>query len=168
MPRFIHLPPPPFPALLTQVIILVMALYRLNQLRRNIIAPLPAWIAQFLFNLPLLLRRLCQPALLTQLIPGYQPVRNHGRYIFPVLCQQPHLFWYTTGETIESFEQIVNSIRFEVKAPRSVSRLPRTNRCRRCLLDVQNRVLLAIMWLRIYPTYRTIAAFFSIKQNHCV
>ena len=44
-------------------------------------------------------------------------------------------------------------------------RIPVSNRRRRCILDVRNRVLPVMIWLRIYPTDHTLASIFQISKS---
>ena len=45
------------------------------------------------------------------------------------------------------------------------SRMPISGRRRGCIVDVKNRVLLAVIWLRNYPTYYSLASLFAISKS---
>ena len=77
----------------------------------------------------------------------------------------PIIFWYMTGETPETLETIVVKIYIEVAAPRHFPRTPRTNRRRPCILDVRNRVLLVIVWLRQYLKLHVLAHISGISKS---
>ena len=162
MPRR-NIPPPPFPCFLSHFLVVVLGLQGYFTNMNPIPPPFPAWILQLL-ALILTLQATMPATLMQQLFPGFQPVRNTGRDLYESI-KKTQLLWYATGESIESFERMVRNISWEVGAPRSVSHQPLTNRRRRCLLDVYNRVLLVLVWLKCYPTYRALAAFFSVSKT---
>lgn len=89
--------------------------------------------------------------------PNFHGRRNSGRNVWAMLKRNPHIFWYSTGETPQTLEVIVNNIGYDVAAPRHVPRTPRSNRRRRCLLDTRNRVLLVVIWLTQYLKYHILA-----------
>ncbi|KXJ24150.1 hypothetical protein AC249_AIPGENE16634 [Exaiptasia diaphana] len=74
-------------------------------------------------------------------------------------------FWYVTGETPESFDAIVQRIGVDVTLPRHTPRVPITNRRRACKLDVSNRVLLVIIWLRHYLKLYVLAYMFGVSKS---
>lgn len=92
-------------------------------------------------------------------------IKNQGVDVYSRVRRTPYHFWYISGETVESYEEIVQTVGWEVSAPRCVLHQPLTNRRRRCLLDVHNRVLLVLIWLRTYPTYFVLATNFSISTT---
>lgn len=158
-----NLPPPQFPFFIAQFIAVILSLRRFVQSNTNSIPPpFPAWILQFIIVMGTL--QTIPTTLLQQLFPGFQPVRNTGQDLYTSI-KKTQLLWYVAGETVESFERMVRYISWEVGAPRSVSHQPRTARRRRCLLDCHNRVLLVLVWLKTYPTYRALASFFSIAKT---
>ena len=81
-----------------------------------------------------------------------------------VLERNPHIFWYATGVTLQTLEVMVDQIRYDVAAP-NLPRTPRSNRRRRCLLNVRNRVLLIIIWLRQYLKIHFLAHLFYISKS---
>lgn len=104
--------------------------------------------------------------LLARLFGNYQPAgRNNGRDVRHLLGIHPHIFWYMTGETPESFEAIVRRIGLKVTLPRHTPRLPTTARRRSCILDADNRVLLVIIWLRQYLKLHVLASIFAISKS---
>ena len=82
-----------------------------------------------------------------------------------ILRRHPHIFWYTTGETPESFESIVRRIALDVTSPRHLPRVPSTNRKTYCILDAYNKVLMVIIWLRHYHTFHALALLFGISKS---
>ena len=70
-----------------------------------------------------------------------------------------------TGETPETLEEVVEKIYREVTLPRQWPRTPRTDRRRRCNLDVPNRVLLVFIWLRQYLKLHVLAYVFDISKS---
>ena len=120
----------------------------------------------FLILLPLLaLFNQRNYALIGRLFPHFRGIRNHGRDVWAVLERNPHIFWYCTGETPESLETVVENIFADVTSPRHLPRVPTSNRRRRCLLDVRNRVLLGFIWLRQYLKIHVLAYIFGISKS---
>ena len=134
------------------------------------IPPPPLFLATvmntFLILLPLLaLFNQRNYALIGRLFPHFRGIRNHGRDVWAVLERNPHIFWYCTGETPESLETVVENIFADVTSPRHLPRVPTSNRRRRCLLDVRNRVLLGFIWLRQYLKIHVLAYIFGISKS---
>ena len=75
-----------------------------------------------------------------QLFPNFRGIRNRGRDVWQILELNPIVFWYMTGETPEMAEAIVEKVYLDVTAPKHLPRTPGTDRRRRCILDVRNRV----------------------------
>lgn len=161
MPR-INTPPPPFPYFLLQAIFIIQGLQKWIASTR-IPPPYPAWIIQFVvfiqsyLSIPL--------SLMQRLFPWFRPIKNQGQDVYTSIRRTPYNLWYLSGETAVSLENIVQTIGWEVSAPRCVSHQPQTNRRRRCLLDIHNRVLLVLIWLRTYPIYFVLATYFSISTT---
>lgn len=162
MPRRNGTPAPPFPNFLLQAFLIINAVYNTWLASTPFPPPFPAWLMHFVIFIHLYHSQLPQN-LIQRLFPWFRPTRNQGRDYYSVIKEDPRKLWYNTGETIESFENIVQTIGWEVSAPRSVLRQPRTNRRRRCLLDIHNRILLVLIWLRTYPTYAVLATDFCIS-----
>lgn len=53
----------------------------------------------------------------------------------------------------------------DVTAPRHLPRTPRTEKRRRCILDVRNRVILVIIWLQQYLKLHVLAPMFQISKS---
>lgn len=166
------LPPPP--AFLSGILSFLLSFFALaNNLlesENDEIPPPPLFLATvmntFLILLPLLaLFNQRNYALIGRLFPHFRGIRNHGRDVWAVLERNPHIFWYCTGETPESLETVVENIFADVTSPRHLPRVPTSNRRRRCLLDVRNRVLLGFIWLRQYLKIHVLAYIFGISKS---
>ena len=86
-----------------------------------------------------------------------------GRDVFSLIRRQQSLFWLNTGETVESFLEIVYQT-----APRFLMLTRRGNprqRMGRFKLDVVNRILLVFIWLRKYPHLNTLALIFDASPQ---
>ena len=70
-----------------------------------------------------------------------------------------------TGETPETLKVVVARIYGERTLPRHWPRTPRTDRSRRCILDVHNRVLLVFIWLHQYLKLHVLAYIFCISKS---
>lgn len=103
--------------------------------------------------------------LMRLLFPNFNGKRNNGRDVWQALERNPIQFWYSTGETPCTLQSIVTNIRMEVTAPRHHPRTPITNRRRRCILDVRNRVLMVFFWLRQYLKLEVLAYMFNISKS---
>ena len=83
-----------------------------------------------------------------------------GRDFYGELERCEHLFWKLTGESVESFQQIVHDV-----TP-YILMYTRRRRLRDCdnpfRLDVRNRILLVIIWLRMYPEVAVLSGLFMI------
>lgn len=75
------------------------------------------------------------------------------------------IFWYVTAETPETLEVAVAKIYGEVTLPRHWPRTPRTERGRRCILDVRSRVLLLFIRPRQYLMLHVLAYIFCIPKS---
>ena len=87
----------------------------------------------------------------------------YGRDVFTNICKQRYLFWLNTGETLESFLQIVRqtALRF-FRITRSGNPRQRIGRYK---LSITNRVLLVFIWLRKYPHIDTLALIFDVSPQ---
>jgi len=104
-------------------------------------------------------------SLIQALFPGLIVQKNVGRDVWSYLEEDPRKFWYLTGDTPQSLDILVHMISHEVGKPRMLPRTPLTGRRRCCILDIRNRVLSVIIWLRSYPTYHTLASIFNISKS---
>jgi len=87
----------------------------------------------------------------------------NGRDLFTLICQQRYLFWLNTGETPETFLDIVYRA-----APRffTITRCGnQRQRVKRFKLNIVNRVLLVFIWLRKYSHIDTPALIFDINPQ---
>jgi hypothetical protein len=77
------------------------------------------------------------------------------------------LFWNLTGESVESFLQIIRDV-----GPTVFSRTRREDRSTEVrftihayILDMRNRILLVIIWLRMYPDVAVLSGMFMISPT---
>jgi len=155
-----NIPPPPLPICLLQAVLNLIAVFRKMRASAQLPPPFPAWMMQFLFLVHSYFSS--QENLMQRLFPWFRPNRNQGRDYYVFVKRDPRKLWVSTGETIESFEDVVDTIGWEVSAPRCVLHQLRANRRRRCLLGIHNRILFVLIWLRTYPTYYVLATDFGI------
>jgi hypothetical protein len=73
----------------------------------------------------------------------------------------PSVFWFLTGETPQSFRELIASIRMAVEMPLDGEGTPKIRR-----LDVQQEVLLVVIWLRHYETYATLSTRFGVSMYY--
>ena len=125
-----------------------------------------------------LLPALCQPPpdenqyfrlifsmLLTILRPPVDPLINirnrlfsndnnifEGRDVFNLFCQNRFDFYNITGETPETFLQLVTTLDIQTHNHRV-----------RHVLSVRNRVMLFVIWLRTYPSFHMLFSIFNIS-----
>ena len=126
-----------------------------------------------MFPLPFFLEEQCGIFILLQLfrymirvhrIPPYANIsirtrllenRNNGPFIvndvFAVAINRPFEFWRLSGETPESFRILANQITVRVHFPE------------RRHLDIENSLLLTLIWLRQYPSYDLLSLCFGIS-----
>ena len=74
-----------------------------------------------------------------------------GRNVFSFLCSHRYQFFQVTGETPETFLDLLKSLC--ISSHKTHQFYPR------------NRVLLALMWLRTYPTYMMLSSLFDISVS---
>lgn len=72
-----------------------------------------------------------------------------GRNVFESIAEQRYTFFEVTGETPETFIQLVNILNLNVRRPHSLS--------------VINRILLVIVWLRSYPCFTLLSSIFNVS-----
>ena len=157
MPDYPH-PPPSFLvytslALFSLLFMAKEVLDKLHQAPPQLLPPPPFLtlnINYLLLTLAILANTDRSGTLINQLFPNFGGIRNRGRDVWQILELNPIVFWYMTGETPEIAEAMVEKVYLDVTAPKHLPRTPRTDRRRRCILDVHNRVLLVIIWLRQY------------------
>ena len=173
-----NFPPPPPTFLLVTYPVIVSSIYLascfLNVTQDSIpcVLPPPTFLVFSLNALVLLLSALSFPVvrnrntpLIRTLFPNFHGRRSRGRDVWQALQLNPVIFWYMTGETPETLEVVVAKIYGEVTLPRHWPRTPRTDRRRRCILDVRNRVLLVFIWLCQYLKLHVLAYVFCISKS---
>lgn len=95
-----------------------------------------------------------------RLMPNFHGHGFQGRDVFSIISAQPWLFWRNTGETINSFLQLVHDL-----SPHLLGLTvhgQRRMRQRRSTLNTTNQILLVLMWLRKYPHTDSLALWFDI------
>ena len=177
MPKENFSPPPPI-FLLNAYSIIVSSIYlasclvNVTQDQTPSVLPPPVFLVLSVNALFLLLSALSAPEahntytpLVRVLFPYFHGKRSRGRDVWQALQLNPVIFWYMTGETPETLEEVVEKIYREVTLPRHWPRTPRTDRRRRCILDVPNRVLLVFIWFRQYLKLHVLAYVFDISKS---
>jgi hypothetical protein len=101
-----------------------------------------------------LIRRLCvfDPAL----------ARGNGQDVWGNIVRNPENFWFLTGETPESLQELVADIAQEVRRP-YLHHGGHRQHCHN--LSTRNRVLLTFIWLRQYPTNAYLAFLFGVSTR---
>ena len=93
--------------------------------------------------------------------------------VYEKLCRRPAVFRNLTGLSIEEFEalyqQMVDDIeRYDETRLERGERQRAVGAGRRYAHDVRNRLLMAMIWLRVYPTYEVLGFIFDLnKSNIC-
>uniref|UniRef100_A0A8W8LMU9 DDE Tnp4 domain-containing protein n=1 Tax=Magallana gigas TaxID=29159 RepID=A0A8W8LMU9_MAGGI len=82
-----------------------------------------------------------------------EPVLWSGRDVFKLFCTHVYSFYEITGESPDSFVDIVRNV-FEFQGDAIPARH---------LLTPNNRALLFLIWLRCYPTYHMLSSLFNIS-----
>ena len=83
-----------------------------------------------------------------------------GRDFYSELERCEHLLWNLTGESTQSFQQIVHDVTpYMLMYTRRRSFRVRDNPFK---LDLRNRILLVIIWLRMYPEVAVLSGLFMI------
>ena len=164
----IHQDLPPFPNFLVSTISTIISVLDIAILEvpDNLLPPPFPPLANLITTIVAALQ-ICSIStpLIQLLFPRIIFHRNAGKDVWRELERSPRNFWYLTGETPYTLDSIVQRVAQDVTKPRMLPRIPASNRRRRCILDVQNRVLLVMIWLRIYPTYHTLASIFQISKS---
>ena len=93
--------------------------------------------------------------------------------VYEKLCRRPAVFRNLTGLRIEEFEALYQQMVDDMERY-DETRLERSERQRavgagrRYAHDVRNRLLMAMIWLRVYPTYEVLGFIFDLnKSNIC-
>ena len=169
-----NFPPPPPIFLLNAYSIIVSSVYlasclvNVTQDQTPSVLPPPVFLVFSINALFLLLTALSAPEahntytpLVRVLFPYFHGKRSRGRDVWQALQLNLVIFWYMTGKTSETLEEVVEKIYREVTLPRHWPRTPQTDRRRRCILDVPNRVLLVFIWLCQYLKLYVLAYVFE-------
>lgn len=90
-----------------------------------------------------------------------------GRDYFHYAASFPIKFWYLTGETVQTFGEVVVDLRMPIIL---LDRANRRNRVRHRIrvqrLNVTNRLLLVFIWLRRYLRLQTLAMMFKVDITY--
>jgi hypothetical protein len=95
-------------------------------------------------------------------------------FAYDALARHPHAFRSLTGMSPADFQRLLDD--FAVAWQRA-RRRSRTTRCgqprqrtagagRRFQHDLRHRLLMALVWLRVYPTYELLGFFFSLHKRN--
>lgn len=95
-----------------------------------------------------------------RLLPGFNGYPYQGRDVFALISGQSWLFWLNTGETRQSFLQLVADLT-PALFQQNIYGQPR-QRLRRQQLNITNQILLVLIWLRKYPHLDTLSLLFDI------
>src|SRR3972149_11394972 len=93
--------------------------------------------------------------------------------VYEKLCRRPVVFRSLTGLSIGEFEtlyqQVVDAIeRYDETRLEQGDRQRAVGAGRRYDHDARNRLLMAMIWLRVYPTYEVLGFIFELdKSNIC-
>lgn len=108
--------------------------------------------------------------MLKLLFPDWIPLEIPGQDVFSHLASHPYQFWFLTGESVQSFLELVNLIAEDVRQPRNVRLLydpHQLREARPCKLDIVNRILLVIIWYRQCPNLHMLAERFGVSPTTC-
>jgi hypothetical protein len=93
--------------------------------------------------------------------------------VYDRLSRRPAVFWAMTGHSLAAFEQLYEQVAGAIESYEE-SRLNRRDRQRgigagsQYSHDARDRLLMALIWLRIYPTYDVLGFIFELdKSNVC-
>lgn len=161
--------PPPFPTFIFLTLMTIISSVKLLAAERQTHIPplLPAHVIWNLITTIVALLSIIpnrRAGILAQIF-GHIGNRRNVVDMHGLLRMNKRDFWYVTGETPESFDAIVQKIGVDVTLPRHTPRIPTTNRRRACKLDVSNRVLMVIIWLRHYLKLYVPASIFGVSKS---
>jgi hypothetical protein len=129
---------PPLPCLnIEQDFIMILLLQLYFECRRKLCLPPPFYELR-------IRNRIVGDELLGPLYP---------KDVYSVLEHRPYEFWILSGETAESFSDLVLRVS---------RRLPNCNTGEN-YVSLHNRILLTMIWLRQYPTYTLLSLTFGIS-----
>ena len=125
--------PPPAPTfLIFTYLALISTLFLINHaiVSMNTVL-LPLFLISSLNTLVLVFTLLValdkKGTLINKLFPNFQGLRNTGRDVWLCLEVNPVIFWYSTGETPQTLQVLVDRIYLDVTKPRHLPRIPQTD-----------------------------------------
>lgn len=79
----------------------------------------------------------------------------------------PMLFWRMTRHTVDEFEELLSMLKTLILFPRNIHGKYGTQenihrRMKHAKLTVENRLLLILIWLTVYPTYPVLSYAFGV------
>ena len=104
-----------------------------------------------------------RPRIQNVLFPEFVSSEFSGRDVFSDLENCEHLFWSLTGESVQSFRQIVRDVG-PLMFMYTRQRQPRIRNSTFKLSEI-NRILLVIIWLRMYPEIVMLSALFMVSPT---
>ena len=104
-----------------------------------------------------------RPRIQNVLFPEFLCSEFPARDVFSELERCEHLFWSLTGESVESFRRIVQDVG-PVMSMYTRQRQPRV-RNSTFKLNEMNRILLLIIWLKMYPEISMLSALFMVSPT---
>lgn len=100
------------------------------------------------------------PRLENDMYPDNNGPQRNGKDVYNELMNDPRLFWQLSGETVESFDLLHDQLQEELlHAGVEGSRWSRSR------LSTQNRLLLSLIWIRMYPTYNELKYIFNLDST---
>jgi hypothetical protein len=81
---------------------------------------------------------------------------HKGNDVFQQFAQHEFDLFGTTGETIDTFEQLYELVYPELQNTQQRSKTS-------CLINWKNQLLITLIWLRSYPTYQYLALLFDVS-----
>jgi hypothetical protein len=88
--------------------------------------------------------------------------------VWNTLARNPENFWFSTGQTPGSLSSVVERVRDQIESrvrDRIHARL-RLRRTRPNTLCTSERVLMAFIWLRQYPTFSSLGSCFGVAASY--
>jgi len=93
---------------------------------------------------------------------------------YAALCLNPKIFPALTGLTREEFDRVAVDLAAALDRSRAASTHTKRGQPRRraagagprATLDLQNRLLMTLLWLRVYPTYEVLGWLFGLEKSN--
>jgi len=95
-----------------------------------------------------------------ELLAPNEEVPRQPINFWPRLAARRSLFWWMTGFVPETLQEIVQEVAHDVRQPRN----PAAHGIQETELSVRNRVLMAFIWMRQYPTVIHLAEMFGVDK----